>query len=36
MRENATLKRITENRETEISQLMTSNREVEKNNELQQ
>jgi hypothetical protein len=36
VRENTTLKRMCENREVEISSLMTSNREIEKNNELQQ
>ena len=35
IRENATLKRMCENRENEISSLMTSNREVEKSNEFQ-
>lgn len=35
MRENSTIKRMCENREVEIAQLMASNREVEKNNELQ-
>ena len=35
IRENATLKRMCENRENEISSLMASNREIEKNNELQ-
>jgi hypothetical protein len=35
IRENATLKRMCENRENEIENLMTSNREIEKKNELQ-
>lgn len=35
IRENATLKRMCENRENEIASLMASNREIEKNNELQ-
>lgn len=36
LRENSTLKRMCENREQEISSLMTSNREIEKANDLQQ
>lgn len=36
LRENSTLKRMCENREVEISSLMTANREIEKNNDLQQ
>lgn len=35
VRENTTLKRMCDNREAEISALMNSNREIEKNNELQ-
>ena len=35
VRENTTLKRMCDNREAEISSLMQSNREIEKNNELQ-
>lgn len=35
-RENSTLKRMCDNRELEIGSLMASNREIEKNNELQQ
>lgn len=35
VRENTTLKRMCDNREAEISALMASNREIEKNNELQ-
>jgi hypothetical protein len=36
VRENSTLKRMCENREQEISSLVNTNREIEKNNELQQ
>lgn len=32
VRENSTLKRMCDNRETEIASLMTSNREIEKSN----
>ena len=35
IRENATLKRMCDNRENEIESLMSSNREIEKKNELQ-
>lgn len=35
VRENSTLKRMCENRESEIAALMASNREIEKNNEVQ-
>ncbi len=36
LRENGTLKRMCENREAEIGNLVSSNRELEKSNELQQ
>lgn len=35
VRENSTLKRMCENRENEINALMASNREIERNNEIQ-
>lgn len=35
VRENSTLKRMCDNREAEIAALMTSNREIQKSNELQ-
>lgn len=35
VRENSTLKRMCDNRESEINALMTSNREIERNNEIQ-
>ena len=35
VRENSTLKKMCDNRSAEITELITSNREMEKNNEIQ-